>query len=180
MNFGGKYFQKFDEVFTPEQHRKILDTLNQRRWSFDNFAAHEADKGILCWSLWGLEEETFYNTELLQRIEELTGNQYQVDRIYANGQSFGQDGVFHIDHKDPNIKAYTFLYYPTKLDPLEVYEYGGETQFIQNNGELYHVYPFTNTAVIFDAHIWHRGMGPNKWSKTLRTSLAFKLIQTSL
>jgi hypothetical protein len=177
MDFGGRYFQEFSNVFTKEQHSKILNTLAQRRWSFDNWAEHEKDKGILCWSLWGLEEETFYNTELLQRINQLTGNSYRAERIYANGQSFGQDGVFHIDHKDPNAKAYTFLYYPTEIDPLEVYEFGGETQFIQSDGDLYHVYPFTNTAVIFDALIWHRGMGPNKWSKQLRTSVAFKLIQ---
>lgn len=175
MNFGGKYFQKFDNVFTEEQHKKILDTLKQRRWSFDNWASHEADKGILCWSLWGLEAEPFYKTELVNRIKELTGMNIQADRIYANGQSFGQDGVFHLD--DNESGRYTFLYYPTSLDPLEVYEYGGETQFIQNDGDMYHVYPFTNTAVIFDARIWHRGMAPNKWSKKLRTSLAFKLTE---
>ena len=173
MNFGGRYFQKFDNVFTKKQHERVLDTLKQRRWSFDNWAEHEADKGILCWSLWGLETEPFYNTELLQRIEQITNMKFNVDRIYANGQSFGQDGVFHLDHNEVN--QYTFLYYATELDPLEVYEYGGETQFIQNDGDMYHVYPFTNTAVIFDARIWHRGMAPNKWSKQLRTSLAFKL-----
>ena len=175
MNFGGKYFQKFDDVFTSEQHQKILETLAQRRWSFDNWSERDADKGILCWSLWDLELETFYNTELVNRIEELTGNQYIVERIYANGQSFGQDGVFHTDHSDPNVMLHTFLYYPTKLDPLDVYEYGGQTQFLQDNGELYQVYPFTNSGVIFDAHIWHRGVGPSKWSKQLRTSIAFKL-----
>jgi hypothetical protein len=173
MNFGDKYLQKFENVLTKDQHQRVLDTLSQRRWSFDNWAEHEADKGVLCWSLWGLESESFYNTELVNRINEITGRTFVADRIYANGQSFGQDGVFHLD--DNNEGRYTFLYYPTELDPLEVYEYGGETQFIQNDGEMYHVYPFTNSAVIFDARIWHRGMAPNKWSKKLRTSLAFKL-----
>ena len=173
MNFGGKYLQKFENVLTKDQHERVLHTLSQRRWSFDNWASHEADKGILCWSLWGLESEPLYNTELVNRINELTGRTFVADRIYANGQSFGQDGVFHLD--DNENDRYTLLYYPTELDPLEVYEYGGETQSIQNDGEMYHVYPFTNSAVIFDARIWHRGMAPNKWTKKLRTSLAFKL-----
>ena len=173
MDFGNKYFEQFNKVFTSEQHKQVLDTLAQRRWSFDNWASHEADKGVLCWSLWGLEEETFYKVELLNRINELTGRNFIADRIYANGQSFGQDGVFHVDHAEEG--HYTFLYYPTELDPLEVYEYGGETQFIQDDGQMYHVYPFTNTAVIFDGRIWHRGMAPNKWTKKLRMSLAFKL-----
>lgn len=177
MNFGNKYLEKFTNVFTPTQHKKILNTLSERRWSFDNWAGHEPEKGILCWSLWGLEEEAFYKVELLQRINQITGKTFIAERIYANGQSFGQDGVFHIDHEDPTVKAYTFLYYPSVINAVDVYEFGGETQFIQDDGQLYHVYPFTNSAVIFDAHIWHRGMGPNKWSKQLRTSLAFKLVQ---
>jgi hypothetical protein len=174
MNFGNKYFRKFSDVFTPEQHKEILRVLKGRGWSFDNWAEHEADKGILCWSMWELEQKPFFQG-LVKRIEELTGNRYRADRIYGNGQSFGQDGVFHTDESDPN--AHTFLYYPTELDPLDVYEYGGETQFLQNDGEMYHVYPFTNTAVIFDGRIWHRGMGPNKWTKQLRMSLAFKLFK---
>lgn len=172
MNFGNKYFRKFNNVFSPEQHKEILRVLKGRGWSFDNWASHEADKGILCWSLWELETRPFF-VNLVPRIEELTGNKYRAERIYGNGQSFGQDGVFHTDEADP--RAHTFLYYPTELDPLDVYEYGGETQFLQDDGEMYHVYPFTNTAVIFDGRIWHRGMGPNKWTKDLRMSLAFKL-----
>jgi hypothetical protein len=174
MNFGNKYFRKFSDVFTPEQHKEILRVLKGRGWSFDNWAEHEADKGILCWSMWELEKQPFFQG-LVKRIEELTGNRYRADRIYGNGQSFGQDGVFHTDESDPN--AHTFLYYPTELNPLDVYEYGGETQFLQDDGEMYHVYPFTNTAVIFDGRIWHRGMGPNKWTKDLRMSLAFKLFK---
>jgi hypothetical protein len=148
--------------------------LKGRGWSFDNWAEHEADKGILCWSMWELETKPFFQG-LVKRIEKLTGNRYRADRIYGNGQSFGQDGVFHTDESDPN--AHTFLYYPTELNTLDVYEYGGETQFLQDDGEMYHVYPFTNTAVIFDGRIWHRGMGPNKWTKDLRMSLAFKLFK---
>jgi hypothetical protein len=173
MNFGNKYFKKFNDVFTAEQHHEILTVFKRRGWSFDNWSLQEADKGILCWSFWGLESEPFFNTTLVSRIEELTGNTYRVDRIYGNGQSFGQDGVFHVDTDDS--RAHTFLYYPTKLDIVDVYEYGGETQFLQDDGDMYHVYPFTNTAVMFDGRIWHRGMGPNKWTKELRMSLAFKL-----
>jgi hypothetical protein len=173
MQFGNKVFRTFNNVLTEEQQHTVAGFLSQRRWSFDNWAAHEADKGVLCWSLWGLEEDEFFHTTFKQRIVELTGINYTHTRIYANGQSFGQDGVFHIDANDS--RAHTFLYYATPLDPLDVYEYGGETQFIQDNGELYHIYPFTNTAVLFDGRIWHRGMGPNKWTKHLRTSVAFKL-----
>ena len=173
MHFKNKTFEQFKNVLSKEQHQHVLDVLTERAWSFDNWAEHEADKGILCWSMWGLETREFFNTVFFNRIQEITGRKYNYSRIYANGQSFGQDGVFHLDENDPN--AHTFLYYATPLDPLEVYEYGGETQFIQDTGEMYHVYPFTNTAVIFSGNIWHRGMGPNKWSKQLRTSIAFKL-----
>jgi hypothetical protein len=174
MNFTNKVFQEFGNILTPDEHKTCVSFLQQRRWSFDNWAVHEEDKGILCWSMWGLEDEEFFNTTFMHRIREITNTNYQYSRIYANGQSFGQDGVFHVDSDNPN--AHTFLYYPTELDPLEVYEFGGETQFIQDTGEMYHVYPFLNTGVLFDGRIWHRGMGPNKWAKQLRISVAFKLL----
>ena len=123
MHFENKTFEQFKNVLSKEQHQHLLDVLTERAWSFDNWAEHEADKGILCWSMWGLETREFFNTVFFNRIQEITGRKYNYSRIYANGQSFGQDGVFHLDENDPN--AHTFLYYATPLDPLEVYEYGG-------------------------------------------------------
>lgn len=174
MNFTNKVFQEFGNILTPDEHKTCVSFLQQRRWSFDNWAKHEEDKGILCWSMWGLEEESFFNTTVMNRIRAITGVNYQYDRIYANGQTFGQDGVFHVDAHDSN--QHTFLYYPAEINPLDVYEFGGETQFLQDNGDMYHVYPFLNTGVLFDGRIWHRGMGPNKGATQLRISVAFKLL----
>lgn len=170
MNFGNKIFKTFKDILTPAEHKQCMDYLNQRKWSFDNSGD---DKFPLCWSMWDLEEHGFFSTQFLQRIEELMECRYDALRIYANGQSYGLDGEFHTDSNFSY--EHTFLYYPTQLDPLEVYEYGGETQFVQDDGQIHHVYPFTNTGVCFDGRIWHRGMGPNRFTRKLRMSIAFKL-----
>ena len=98
MHFKNKTFEQFKNVLSKEQHQHVLDVLTERAWSFDNWAEHEADKGILCWSMWGLETREFFNTMFFNRIQEITGRKYTYSRIYANGQSFGQDGVFHHHH----------------------------------------------------------------------------------
>ena len=55
--------------------------MSERKWSFDNWSSLDAEKGILCWSMWELEKREFFNSTLLKRIEELTGNKYRADRI---------------------------------------------------------------------------------------------------
>lgn len=176
MNFGGKEFREFKNVLTPEEHTYCVEFLKQRRWALDNWSETHEDLGMLAWSFAGLEEDSFFKETFINRIKELTGYDYEVLAIYANGQTFGQDGVFHVD--DINLErnhARTFIYYPTKLSMEELYDYGGDTLFIQQDGKIHHVHPITNSAVFFDGRIWHKGMGPTRRTNKLRISVAFKL-----
>lgn len=94
----------------------------------------------------------------------------KLDRVYANGQSFGQDGQFHQDSPEPN--TWTFLLYTNFIDDVD--SWGGETQFIGNNG-IVSYRPLPNNAIFFDSNILHRGLGPSRHVKEIRITVAWKM-----
>jgi len=100
-------------------------------------------------------------------------------RIYANGQTSGQNGNWHQDTSTengeiPKVPNYTFLYYVSK--DWDSSKYGGETLFTdyKNDDPLTVSYKY-NRAVLFNSSIWHFARGPLSCCQDLRISLTYKL-----
>ena len=47
-----------------------------------------------------LNNMDFFNSYLKEKIEQTLGQKIALDRVYANGQTFGLDGSFHKDNED--------------------------------------------------------------------------------
>ena len=119
-----------------------------------------------------LSNESFFNEYLLNKIRTLCQKDFQLKRIYANGQTFGQDGAFHQDDTEPN--CFTFIMYINSIEEDDLEKWGGETQFKMDEGFLSYV-PLTNSALLFDSRLWHRGMSPNRHVDVMRVTVAWKL-----
>jgi len=119
-----------------------------------------------------LSNEPFFNEYLLNRIRTLCQKDFKLKRVYANGQTFGQDGSFHQDDTEPN--SLTFLTYMNPIDDSEIDSWGGETQFRADEGFRSYL-PATNSALLFDSRLWHRGMSPNRHMDVMRVTIAWKL-----
>ena len=91
---------------------------------------------------------------------------YVPSRIYFNGYKPGVDGCLHRDGVD-----LTALIYVSDYDK----EYGGVTQFYENDLNQIFVPPITNRLVIFDSEILHKGFGFSHQWNPHRITLAFKL-----
>lgn len=117
-----------------------------------------------------LAHEPYFTEYLVERISRATDMKLRLDRVYANGQMFGQDGSFHRDSELPN--TFTFLLYMNKIDNLE--KWGGETQFRFYDDQLTVFQPETNSALMFDSTIWHRGLGPTRHVDEMRITVAWK------
>ena len=90
-----------------------------------------------------LNDYPFFSTILFKKIEELTKKRFELKRVYANGQSFGQDGEFHQD--DTEDGSMTFLYYMNTVN-------GGQTEF-RYEDHVVAQNPILNLGIIFDAKI---------------------------
>jgi hypothetical protein len=160
--------------------------LKQSKWSFDQRSTDDpASKPF--WIM-ELNIEPFFTRKLFNLIKKKIGNNYELERVYANGQTFGLDGFPHMD--TPNDDGYTFLVYMNREWDLL---WGGDTVFINRyfdintNTEKYfdgesslrtkRITPTPNKALFFPGNLIHYAESPTRAFYGLRMSLAYKLVK---
>lgn len=124
-----------------------------------------------------LISHTDYISNIVNRINMITGKTYQAYRVFANGQTYGQEGYFHTDSVYDN--SYTFLMYINDVGPHNIDTVGGFTQIKGNDGEIININPYLGNAVMFDSKLIHRGLSPARQCIDLRITIAFNLLDIS-
>ena len=104
-------------------------------------------------------EDKIYD-HISKKIENNIGK-HSIGRVYFNGQSYGQDGSFHVDNCDKTVLIY--------VSPYE-WEWGGFTQV----GEEI-IAPITGRMIAFDGMTLHKGFSFSRQTCPMRISLAYKL-----
>jgi len=163
--------QMYNGVFTKEQHEHIVaQTLLGSTWQFSGYS--NTPNSAKFWYM-DLNNNDFFSKDLLQQIETLTQQQFELDKVYANGQTHGLSGEMHQDVAGGDGTWRTFLYYAC---PHWKPEWGGNTVFHNpTTGELQMIYPTPNLGVLFDSELWHQGQEPTRACYELRVTIAWKL-----
>lgn len=162
--------QTYNNFLTPELHTDVVNkTLYAREWYFGGVSSDNSN-GVLFWKL-DLDKDLLFNDVILRQIIAVTGKNLKLKRVYANGQTTGLCGSFHVDAFEDN--CYTFLYY---VNPIWDVVYGGETIFFNQMTKQTHIELFSpNKGVFFKSNILHAGMEPTRHCNNLRVTLAYKL-----
>ena len=165
-----EYFIEFNN-FLPKQifiesYEKLLKSSN---WQFSGCSDVENKEAYVFW-YHELINDDFYSKFFLKRVEQFCSQKFKVNRIYANGQTFGLSGLLHTD--DDRENTYTFLYY---LNPHWDISWGGSTVFQKNSEEFISYIPKPNTGILFKSNMLHVGMEPSRACKNLRITIALKL-----
>ena len=161
--------ERFTNLLTVTDFNQVASfVFGSKNWTLSGKSQDYTPK---FWYL-DLSSEPFFTEYLLNKIQVLCQKDFKLKRVYANGQTFGQDGAFHQDDTEPN--CLTFLTYMNSIDGSELESWGGETQFKIDEGFLSYV-PETNSALLFDSRLWHRGMSPNRHMDGMRVTIAWKL-----
>ena len=157
----------YNNVFCDEDYNKIWSYLTSNNWSFGHVSNEGSSK-----QFWNMDftNNSFFTEYLFDKIKNLVGDNYTLERVYANGQTYGLDGEFHQDSFDG--KGYTFLYYPS----INWETNWGGTTLIFDGTELKSFYPFPNTAIMFPGNLFHCGNGPSREFYDLRITIAYKLL----
>jgi len=158
---------QYTDIFDQKEVDIIWKYLSKPDWEFWHISNPESKNFF--WYM-NLEDNSFFTRDLFEKIKQVTENNFSIERVYANGQTFGLDGEFHID--DPDDNAYTFLYYPMKNWNLS---WGGETVILDPDGIINSIYPMPNSAIIFPSNWLHCGKSPSKNFTDLRVTIAYKL-----
>jgi hypothetical protein len=140
--------------------------INTSGWAYTGFSV---DSNLRFWFL-SLDDHPFFTNFMLEQIKRITGHEFSLTRVYANGQTHGQCGLPHYDSAFPN--SYTFLYY---LNPEWLPEWGGSTVFLNENQESISSPFVPNRGILFKGNTIHMGMEPSCHFDGLRITVAFKL-----
>jgi Rps23 Pro-64 3,4-dihydroxylase Tpa1-like proline 4-hydroxylase len=162
----------FDNVLCEQNYNYCFEkTLNGNQWQLIGFSKNPSDYKF--WYM-DLENDSFFTNDFLKIIEQLSDKKFELQRVYANGQTYGQPGNIHQDiytEYAPEL-YHTFVYY---VNPRWDLSWGGSTQIIHPTGEVDTIMPQKNTAILFPSVFNHVGLEPSRYCPDLRVTIAFKL-----
>ena len=142
--------------------KKIICIINARggskRIKNKNIISFNS-KPLIYWTIKSAQESKIYD-HIFKKIENNIGK-HSIGRVYFNGQSYGQDGSFHLDRCDKTVLIY--------VSPYD-WEWGGFTQV----GEEI-IAPITGRMIAFDGMTPHKGFSFSRQACPMRISLAYKL-----
>jgi hypothetical protein len=160
--------ERYFDFLTQEKYNQLTKIVEKLQWNYAGYSTNESNSNKFWYS--ELMNHPFF-MEWLFEIEKISNKKFKINRLYANGQTLGQDGSWHVDSEFDN--NYTFLYYFNDSDDISLI---GETYFIVD-GEPLGVTPIPNSAVLFHHKYKHKGMAPRKGYNDLRVTIAIKLTE---
>ena len=156
--------EEFDNVFDEEDVKTISKKIDEAEWKFGQSGIYNTHR--VFW-FHQLLQDPFFSTNLFDKVQFKIGAQCKLRRVFANGQTYGQDGDWHTDSLEEN--QYTFVYYANK--EWKPY-WGGETSF-QIDNKIVSV-PFKyNKGIFFPSNMSHCGKAPSRECFKLRVTIAF-------
>jgi len=157
--------EEFDNVFSDKETKIIYKKVDVPRWRFGHAGIPNSYRKF--WHL-DLTSDPFFSTELFEKIQIRIMAKCKLSRVFANGQTYGQDGDWHQDRVDKD--NYTFVYYAnSSWKP----EWGGETDF-QIDNKIQSYSPEVNKGIFFPGFITHRGLAPSRDCYALRVTIAYQ------
>jgi predicted 2-oxoglutarate/Fe(II)-dependent dioxygenase YbiX len=165
---------QFENFLPVADFNQMNAIIAEGPWKFSGSSGLNGDTLGKFWymELTGIE---FFSRYLFEKIP---NGPWRLERVYANGQTFGQDGDYHQDDTRPD--AWTFLLYTNTIPDNDYKVWGGETIFEEPPGELRMCSPITNRAVLFRSSIMHKGLGPTRWVRDMRVTVAWKITKSTV
>jgi hypothetical protein len=175
---------EIDQFFDKENFDKTLSILKEPKWAFRNISS-ETYKHKIFWVM-DLSGESFFTETLFEKVKEVIGSDYLLNRVYANGQTYGLDGAPHSDEIFDS-SCTLLVYMNAEWDLL----WGGYTVFLNRyhdtktgkdkffDGDAINktkkILPSPNKAIFFPGTIYHYAESPTRDFYGLRMTLAYKL-----
>jgi hypothetical protein len=163
--------KRFTNVLTVNEFNKAKQCIDSGEWTARGSSGNS--KSPIKFLYMDLMNNEFFSKTLFDRVQNIIGCRMQLDRVYANGQWYGLDGSWHQDNSDP--KAWTFLIYLNEISDGDLDSYKGTTDFRESDFAFKSIMPTSNSGLLFMSNLFHRGMGPSRYSPDMRVTVAWKL-----
>lgn len=164
-----------DNFLNNDELNTALSIINKNNWSFGNFSKKIHNYEIPFWSI-DLMEVDFFSIYVKEIIEKTFSKKFKLNRLYANGQTYGQEGVYHIDSIIED--SYTFVLYLTNISDEYIEVAGGNILFKLPDYKYNISYePVYNRGILFPSNYLHKSTSFTRFIMDLRISVAWKLVE---
>ena len=150
----------FDDFLSISDFKEAVSRIGSGPW-YVHKSNEEDDSSFLANEL---DHDEFYTKHLFNQVTRLLVGNYELQRVYCNGQSHGREGQLHVDGCDVTALLYLHEYR---------YGWGGFTEVFTEPPSI--VQPITNRLIIFPGMVKHKGYSFSYQNCPMRLSLAFKL-----
>jgi hypothetical protein len=165
----------FDDVLNENEIIKVINIIKEDNWSFghrSNADKPHTQKNIPFWYM-GLDNNEFITTDMVKLIEEKCNKKLRLKKVYVNGQTYGQDGGYHIDTCEEN--CLTFCLYLPDFD-VKLFDDVNGYLLIKIPNSVHNVYyeSYFNRGVLFPSNYFHKALPYNRFISSLRVSIVWK------
>jgi len=163
----------FDDFLNKDDLQILTSILSSNNWEYGHISIGREMVDTPFWSL-DLNQEVFFNEYIKDKIETYFSTKFQLNRVYANGQTYGQNGSYHIDNSSEN--TFTFCLYVNNVENVGIETAGGHLYIkVPNEKIIFAIEPYHNRGVLFPSNYFHKGCAFNRYITTMRICIAWKL-----
>jgi hypothetical protein len=176
MNFYDQITQ-YENFLPHDMLHEATSYLQRPNWGIQK-SRNDYKSYKLFWVM-NLLQDDFFTRDIFKLITDVIGDRKLIN-VHANAQSFGQDGVPHVDFDTD--EAQSFLIYLN--DDWDI-QWGGETYFLdrysingietQISNQLMSVLPVPNRAICFPSNMFHFGSSPKRDFYGIRYTIRYIL-----
>ena len=158
----------FDNFLNEDDIKRIKLIMESKAWSFGHESDTNNKNSSPFWNI-NLNKEPFFIEYLKKKIDEVICVNTTIDRVYANGQTYGQNGTYHQDAQFDN--KYTFCLYLNGSENTD----GSIIIKVPGDPKMIAIEPIENRAIYFPSNYFHKGDAFNRFNTGLRVCIAWKL-----
>lgn len=166
-----------DDFLKKDDLDKAQSIITNNKWAFGHKSKGTESYEIPFWHM-KLDDEEFFSKYIKNIIEQEFLKKFELIRVYANGQTFGQDGSYHEDTpiEDGRGDCFTFCLYLCPI-PKETIEIAGGYVYFKIPGEKYKICyePVFNRGLFFPATITHKSSSFCRYIMNIRICVSWKL-----
>ena len=166
-----------DDYLNKNLFNEASDIIKNIEWRLSNRSQKDHYGPMVCFWDGDIESVHMYKMEnflkqVLDKTEKTFNAKFLFNKIQVNGQTYGQDGLYHKDNLEDN--HYTLVIYMTECKNKTLDETGGFFEVVLEDTTI-NIKPKVNRAILFKSALFHRGLAPEIKNGYFRVSIAIKL-----
>jgi hypothetical protein len=164
-----------DDFLSKEDLNTALSIIKDKKWSYGHMSVGKDKIETPFWNT-DLIFDDFFSVYMKQIIENCFLKKMKLTRVYANGQTFGQDGAYHTDCDEEN--SYTFVLYLSNINKDYIETAGGHIffKFPDKNYKICYE-PILNRGIFFPSTYLHKATSFCRYVMDMRISVSFKFVE---